>query len=257
MLGGVNSKSLVYNSFNLDKELTQVNPVDALTSGKIKKSDVGKTVYLSNGAALCQEWLIADVNHDGIANTIDLISKYVFVTNMNYGSNDAQTPCMYEDSIPHSKMRGYLSYFDKNVVANLCDISVKANGYYHVGSLNESSIQTFKIHMPSITELGYGTGNSLDASYQLRCCVEEGSVYPLFDRNSTSNGNPLCKRTAAAGDSRSYWARSCATYLHGSYAIQDRVGEYYIDEDGRYNISSNFYQAESFSAIAIIRFTSR
>ena len=46
--GGVNSKSLVYNSFNLDKELTKINPVGALCSGKINKDDIGKTVYLSN-----------------------------------------------------------------------------------------------------------------------------------------------------------------------------------------------------------------
>ena len=32
-------------------------------------------MYLSNAHTVCQEWIIADVNHDGTSGTVDLFSK--------------------------------------------------------------------------------------------------------------------------------------------------------------------------------------
>ena len=75
--GGVNSKNLVYNSFNLSR----VNPVRELTSGKITTADIGKTVYLSNSQTECQEWRIANITINGNGwSTVDLVSKYILCT---------------------------------------------------------------------------------------------------------------------------------------------------------------------------------
>ena len=62
-----------------------MNPVKALTSGKITKNDIGKTVYISNSNMICQEWVIADINHDDTEGTVDLVMKYLYsITGNNY-----------------------------------------------------------------------------------------------------------------------------------------------------------------------------
>ena len=72
------------DGFDLDKELAKVNPVRALTSGKITKDCIGRMVRLTNSEADTDEWIIANVNHDGTEGAVDLFPAKVLKTDMQF-----------------------------------------------------------------------------------------------------------------------------------------------------------------------------
>ena len=177
-------------------------------------------------------------------------------SDIEYGTSDLQRPDYYTQSLPYNVVcSNILPYFNQSVKDSLCTIDAKVDGFYHVGSVVDSVISSSQIHIPSITELGYGYGNMFDASYNLQCCIEEGSAYPIFDRGTTSNNNPLCVRYSSTNVSKAYWTRSSVSDRYGSYATGDRFGEYYIDIDGSYNFTKDFaLNPLSANVVAIIRF---
>ena len=192
--GGVNSKSLVYNSFNLDKELTKVDPVKALASGKIKKSDIGKTVYLSNSISPCQEWIIADIDHDNTKGTVDIISKYSLTNksnNWNFGSRTAtgyNHPYYYASGIRESinNFRSYDGLFPSGFSAEIQNaIKVQDVPCTLKESLNSNVYD--KIKLPSLSELGLMGDRNKSITYS----NNEGTIYPLFGiEQSDANASP-------------------------------------------------------------------
>ena len=154
----------MYNSFNLDKELTKVDPVAALTSGIITKEDIGKTVYLSNSVCTCQEWRIAGINHDGTEDTVDLWPKYALNSN---GSNG-------------DILFGGYGYCGSNIRALLnCTIyngfSTQIRNAMQVQSFSDSLLITDKVKIPSLMEVGLSG---------ISTTVVSGTPYELLDRKS-------------------------------------------------------------------------
>ena len=215
---GVNSKNLVYESFNLDKEITKVNPVKALTSGKITSAYIGKTVYLSNSASVCQEWRIADINHDGTTGTVDLVSKYNLQDGLAF--SDSAHIALYSNMYYQNfSFRIYLNDtfyngFAGEVRSSMKDISTAYGKYYYSGGSyytnGGAGIQYIneKVKVPSITELGMTDENRPSKHFI------EGSQYPIF--TSTKEGtisqpyyvsDALLKNTNGS-DVYAYWTRS-------------------------------------------------
>ena len=239
--GGVNSKYLIYESFNLDKELTQVNPVAALTSGKIRKSDIGKTVYLSNSFnAACQEWQIADINRDGTIGTVDLVSKYVLHDGSMWSfDDDGSSIITYRSSKARKTVNDFYNYFTDQVKNAIKTQQVVSNGSYYED----------KVRMPSLTEVGCrcysnGTTNGID-NYM----PAEGTIYPIFGntqvwKNSLAIRNKSGVYNGYAGPT-SYWVRTVYKDSSRCYAVS-------IESDGTW---STQYQERSYKfLIGIIRF---
>ena len=251
ILGGVNSKNLVYNSFNVDEELTKVNPIDALQSGKIKKSDIGKTVYLSNTATTCQEWRIADVNHEN-TNSVDLIIKYTDdpSTRYNiYGGDGYFYNSKYDRSINQIRtgftnpVKAAMAYMDFTE-----DKDIYGRGHSAIS----------KIKAPSAAELGWYSctdiGNAINShgSYKIS---QEGEMYPLFGKTSLSSSktaNPLAIVKTVSGYAYNYLTRTHTVSDQEGVVIQ---GYCEVTNNG-YLINSPNAANESYysSGLCIVRF---
>ena len=233
-LGGVNSKYLIYNSFNLDKELTKVDNVSVLTSGKITKEDIGKTVYLSNSATSCQEWVIADVDHDSASGTVDLFSKYIVKEstqiNSAYGLNaDPSKDGLYREWLNTNLYNGF---------ATIVRTSLKDQVYKNVNGKDASD----KVKCPSATEVG-----CLGVAYanQYYHVDTDGSIYPLFGTQQLY-GNSLAIFKKINGSKCGYWTR---TRYYGYTSSGALVA--YINENGCINpLDWSVYS----NGIAVIRF---
>ena len=229
--GGVNSKSLVYSSkIDIDKELTKVNPIKALTSGEFTKDDIGKTVYLSNSKYACQEWRIADINHDGAFGTVDLFPKYLIASHaMVYNYNTNGIP-YYTKSELRSDLNGnYYSGFADNIQDKIM---------YQIYTTDDSTICD-KIKCPSLNEVG------LNYDYSR----VEGSMYPIFgDSVLATNALAIykyCETDSNTNPSNTmYWTRSRSLYNSDSVLCVNPKGQ----------VSSYKPNVGIISSIACIRF---
>lgn len=166
--GSNGTTSKVYESLNIDQELGNVNPVKALTSGKITSDYIGKSVYLSNSVVACQEWRIADINHDGIVGTVDLFPKYVFQDSINFSiCSTMNTP--YSRTNVRSWLNGtFYNGFD-DTVKN----AIKTQTF-----ISDDDSLSDKVKCPSIIELGVGLDNENKPWHANH--VIGGTIYPIF-----------------------------------------------------------------------------
>ena len=176
--------------------MNKVNPIAALTSGKITSAHIGKTVYLSNSAITCQEWVIADVNHDGTSGTVDLFGKYV----LNNNDFSIQYNTVYSSVYKGSNLDNYLEStvyngFTTEVKNALNNMNVVSNG------------ETLQRHVvaPSLREVGNNYPDHV---------LEEGTIYPIFSPASNPNSKSIFKRPSENGYTW-YWTRSRFTGYSG------------------------------------------
>ena len=211
-IGDENSKpQLIYVRDNIDDELSTIDPVDLLTSGRITKFDIGKTVYISNSYLADQEWVIADVNHDNTKGTVDLITKYTI----------DNTCCTYEneeyyESELRFRMYDIVEGFSTEVINNLVSLQVTSNKYV----LNDL------LKNPSMTEVGIqppeGSSNG------------EGEIYPIFGNSLSDTTNANAIRLNSSQKLANYWTR---TTYNGTTMLIDTTGtaipsdENHLEED--------------------------
>ena len=178
---------------------------------------------MSNSAITCQEWVIADVNHDGTSGTVDLFSK----TTLNNTDLQFSTTSSYYKG---SNLDNYLESTVYNGFA--ADIKNSLN-LMNVVSNNE----TIQRHVvaPSLRELG----NSY-TDYAL----EEGTMYPIFSPACDPNSKSIFKNPR--GYNVYYWTRS--RYTNYSSTV------YRVNYDGYANYNS--YDA-SYSVVARLRFAAK
>lgn len=193
---------MIYESFNVDRELTKIDPVDILQSGKITKKDIGKTVYLSNSVITCQEWQIADVDHAGISGTVDLISKYCIGDDTVNGGNYYLGYRYMYDSVLSSgsflELRSDIgpspnwifSKFSTSVQNALEDIDKR--------TINGKNAGGYKMKIPTAMNLGFTKSSYIHNKNTYYCKAaadcgfstlkEKDCVYPLFE-NSTADSS--------------------------------------------------------------------
>ena len=203
----------MYQSFNLDNELANVNPVKALTSGKITKNDIGKTVYLSNTCTSNQEWRIADINHDNTTGTVDLFPKYII-------DNNVRAVKFHENSQYYKKsdLRTYLNDTIYNGFTDEVKNAMKVQNFPSNGETLSD-----KVKCPSVDELGLNYRSN-------RNVIVEGTIYPIFGTQQLQSGtNSLAifelYNSASTNADCQYWTRS----------------RYYISND----TSSDVFEAKS------------
>ena len=208
---------MIYESFNLDKELTQVNPVKALNSGKITKDDIGKTVYISNSNITCQEWRIAGVDHDGTTGTVDLVSKYLLdkdITDFYWSIAAGEGDSFARDNqyIQESNYNTYFNYVDEGFNEEVypymryMDIQIHYNKY-------ETSTMSFKKRMklPSAAELGFDKCEEIYVydHYGYFRYWNDGTIYPIFGSQLTTSGkNTLANIKDASNNSADFYTRT-------------------------------------------------
>ena len=176
-------------------------------------------MYLSNSAIKCQEWVIADVNHDGTSGTVDLFSKTLL-----HGPNDGGINFSYYGSETNIYNGSKLDDYAESTVYNGFATEVRnALNYMNVAS-NGETIQRHVV-VPSFTEFGGGI-------------IEEGTVYSMYNAYSESRGGtPVWIPFADGGyyDNAHYWTRS---KYNGGVAFA-RFNDRFSDGDKFYlNIST-------------------
>lgn len=156
---------------------SEMDPAEYLSSGKVTKDDIGKTVHLTNDVVPENEWLIADVNHDGNANTIDLISKYVFTVD----SSKVDKSSLYENSAIRTYLNGeFYNKFYQSIKNIMVPITVPRID----GSISD------KVMIPTLKELGVGYYKNAD--YRKNTVLNDGTTYPIFkDYSNSDDDGPL------------------------------------------------------------------
>lgn len=222
--GGGNSRNLIYSSkIDIDKELANANPVKALTSGQFTTADIGKTVYLSNSAITCQEWRIADVNHDSTTGTVDLFPKYTLANDTRVFDNSTQI-------YANSSLRTYLTGTVYNGFTSEVQSALKVQNFPSNGiTLSD------KVKCPSLNEVGCNKGYE---SY----VIAEGTIYPIFGTQQLRPNNLAIYKTPA-GNTCWYWTRS--RYTGNSYSVWS------VSYNGN---CSNFNYSSSGCVVACLRF---
>lgn len=194
-----------------------------MTSGKITKNDVGKTVYLSNSFTKCQEWRIADINHAGTSGTVDLFPKYVLgavdciANSSSYDPTYCRTQihdALYVNSKTYPCVYNGFSSEVKNAMLKI------KYPYYAASSGFPTKLNTDLeeyVVAPSLKEIG------IDYSYNYPTLSEmllEGELYPLFG-SELGKSNPLAGLKVMSGDEIGYISRTFVDGIrYGSTVMQ-------------------------------------
>lgn len=231
--GGVNSGlNQVYSSrINIDQEIANANPVKALTSGQFTTADIGKTVYLSNSAVTCQEWRVADVNHDGTSGTVDLFPKYTLTTEYMVFSNSSQ---YYANSNIRTWLNGtVLGGFTAEIQSAMKVQNFPSNG----ATLSD------KVKCPSLDEVGCHNASAITSDYGGDYVIAEGTIYPIFGTQQLRPNSSAIYSRPNNGGTTWYWTRS--RYTNSSYYV------WYVNSNGY--CDGNGY-ISSYDVVACIRF---
>ena len=161
---------------------------------------------MSNTYAVCQEWRIADINHDNIAG-VDLVSKYVIGQHASDGGN-----IDYINYIPFDKSSEYNIYYDSGIRKVLNGTDNFFGGFTsEVQNALKSQPITLDFYAPprtdydkvklvSTAEVGNVPTDTSDGYYST------GYIYPLFG-NSIVAGNQLSIFSDNKGTGRYYLTR--------------------------------------------------
>ena len=199
-VGENGTKRLVYSGVNVDRDIQKVNPVKLLNSGKISKDDIGKTVYLSNANTPCQEWLIADVNHDIEDGSVDLVPKYILGEQINYGNG-----YYYQSNLKKWLNGTILAGFTDDVYNAMIEMQYKS----HKNS--DSAIYlTDKVKCPNLIEVGVTGGKS----------GESGYTYPIYGTATSVNSKAILRN--ASNTAVEYYTRT-VYQANGSYSTMESV----------------------------------
>ena len=190
-------------------KILRSDPVAALTSGKLDERFIGVMVTLPNSAITCQEWMIADVNHDGTSGTVDLFSK----TTLTNG-----TIIQFSTSSQIYKNSNLDNYLESTVYNGFATEVKNALNLMDV----ESNRETIQRHIvaPSLTEVGNSYPNDV---------IQEGAIYPIF--SPACNPNPKSIFIRPNGNGVAYWTRSRYTnFSRGVWRVGsggDAYSDYY------------------------------
>ena len=230
--GGVNSSlNQVYSSrINIDQEIANANPVKALTSGQFTTADIGKTIYLSNSAVACQEWRVADINHDGTSGTVDLFPKYTLTSSSTtFGGSQ-----IYANSSVRTWLNGtVLGGFTAEVQNAMKVQNFPSNG----------TTLSDKIKCPSLDEVGCHNVSSIRSDYGGDYVITEGTIYPIFGAQQLRPNNSAIYSRPNNGGVTYYWTRSRDTNSSSSV--------WFVYNNG---YCSYDYYSHSYYVVACIRF---
>ena len=192
---------------------------------------------MSNTVTPCQEWQIADVNHDNTKGTVDLFPKYVL--NNNDKDRLVWTVAM---NWPSSNQSGLYSGFTDDIKNSIIDQTYDIPGHYGSG---EILTNTTKVKTPSAYELGISDG---------RYMIDLGNPYPLFGNlitygDSTDHLSRNYVHAFVEGwimrESYYYWTRSQMIPSEGGGSKKCTIGGITMAMD---------YEDDTADYVGIIRF---
>lgn len=193
------TKRLVFSGVSVDKGLTKVDPIRTLVGGKFTKDDIGKTVYLSNSNTSCQEWVIADVNHDYEDGSVDLYPKYVLKESMPLSGHDYHS-CSIRSFLNTTIKNGFADNI-KNALADMPYKIIKNSDTIEISD---------KVKAPTCLEVGINDSGSTVTN-------NPSKIYPLFGT------------TAARPNTKAILANMSNTVVpYFTRAIYSSSGVYYL-----------------------------
>ena len=173
-----------------------MNPIKALTSGEFTKDDIGKTVYLSNSVSPCQEWRIADVNHDDTVGTVDLWPKYFLENKGRLLTISDPYRAYYEKSSIRQWLNADLLNGFTDEVQNAMVISIFKAGLVELQD---------KVKCPSLTEIG---ANRTEYNIYDDFVNASGTIYPLFGSTQYYYANiDISYVDGKIGDTQTFYTR--------------------------------------------------
>ena len=180
-------------------------------------------MYLSNSDSPCQEWIIADINHDNTEGTVDLFPKYILdKTAMSYCS----TTITGTDVICYkrSNVRSYLvgkiyNGFNDEIKNAIIPQHFSIRYYSNIEYLDDN------VRCPSYTDIGIIYNETRDG-ITYTAYDEEGTIYPIFG-GAAKKQNPLACYRDINGTIQTYWVRSrcnrdyngCIVRSSGTYEV--------------------------------------
>ena len=212
----------------------------ALTSGKITSDYIGKTVYLSNSVITCQEWIIADVNHDSTSGTVDLISKTTLTNDKTqFNINGLIYKSSTLDTYLESTVYNGFSASIKNALNNMSVPSYTGSSYdYDDSTKVVTSIIERHVIAPSLIEVGdvvvIANNNALI----------EGNIYPIFGSAVINNSKSVFNDPN--GTARTYWTRTAVINTYSDIWCKNTYGtQFGSDSDNNWYVVARIRFAKS------------
>lgn len=213
----LNHISIISKPFILENEF-----IELVNNGLQNKLEIGTKVILQNAIGTDTNWVVADVNHDGINGTVDLVAEHLLQSKDNpihlesYGNSN-----IYQFSDIRTWLNEvFIEGFTEEIKRLLKPIEVITEIY---GSPNTT---IDKVKLPSMTELGITSHN-----VSLLPEVDEGSMYPIFDKGISNVSNK--KRIKCGRDEETtewWWTRTkfkkdshtvCVIGQNGGFTTRD------------------------------------
>ena len=169
----------------------------------------------------CQEWYIADINHDGTSGTVDLFSKYAIGGISLVNGNSGYTTAEKEMNFGYDSGNYYYSSYVRTRLNNEVYAGFTSSVQNAIKSQNfpsNGNTLSDKVKCPSVSELGL-RGDGIAEHTR-----EEGTIYPIFGTQQKTP-NELAIRGSSNG-AVSCWTRSqminTSYYMH--VGIVDSTG---------------------------------
>ena len=197
--------------------LSQSEFLKIINAGRQSELSTGVVVTLNNSYGTTNQWVVADVNHDGTSGTVDLVAKNMIQdsTTKAYGGKWGGNNNRYESSpIRNWLTETYITGFSTTIQNALKTMDVKITG----GTLQD------KIKLLSMAEVGL-----TQSDWEYAPNVSEGTIYPIFERGTGSTAESKRTKYTANGGYGWYWTRSrietnstnvCYITSSGSYAAE-------------------------------------
>lgn len=186
----LNHISTISKPFILENEF-----IELVNNGLQNKLEIGTRISLQN-IYTETNWIVADVNHDGCNGTVDLVAEQLLQSKDNpihlepYGTSN-----IYQFSEIRAWLNGiYIEGFTEDVKRLLKPIEVVTEIY------GRRDITIDKIKLPSMSEVGITSRN-----VSLLPELDEGSVYPIFDKGISNVSNKKRIRYGKDEDTSEWW----------------------------------------------------
>ena len=198
--------------------LTEEEFLEIVNAGMQNELQLETEITLSNPLGTTDVWVVADVNHDGITGTVDLISKNLicdstanaYTTNNSYWGSSQ----IYRDSTIRSWLTGtYITGFSTAIQNALKTMDVITDG--------SDTVQD-KIKLLSMNEVGFS-----NSDWGTIPTTVEGTRYPIFEKGDGFSARTKRKKYKANGSTAGwYWTRSRITGYSGNVWGVGSYGSY-------------------------------
>lgn len=154
----------------------------------ITEEHIGKTIDIWSSACDYRTYIIADVNHDGVENTVDVIAVDPVVKFRQFDSSD-QNKNYSQSGIRQFLNNDYYNGLDDTVKKRLAPFTIYRNDIINKDENGNSKFVEEKdyVRLLTCTEVGFEEYSHLDENDDpdVGCKYDKGTLYPIFSDNNS------------------------------------------------------------------------